>query len=442
LIVGDRSTVITGGGTIAIGRSAAGMATINGVNALVDGSAANTGFIIGLAASGRLILQAGALNYNGVAGLIVGGTGGNGELDVWGGTVTASVLGCGQNGFPTAGLVIITNGVVNAGTFRFDYGANPGAGSGTLQMSGGSLYIGNGGITNNNGAGTFTYAINLSGGTVGATTSWDSSLDMNLANDNGGITFQAADAGGNAQVISLSGSLSGLGGLIKTGSGTLLLNGNNFYSGTTLVSTGALGGTGVISGPVAVAPTGTLAPGASIGTLTINNDLTISGNLFIEVDRTASPSNDFVNVSGALANAGTGTVMVTNVGTSALAVGDSFTLFNQLLVNGNALTVIGAGAVWTNKLAYDGSIAVVSLLPPPNFSPGGAARLPDGNISLTATGGLGALYKLWASTNVALTPVTTTWTLLSSGTVTTSPFTISDLNATNYLQRFYLFSAP
>ena len=442
LIVGDNSSVITSAGTICIGRGANGMATINGVGALVDASAANTGFIVGNLSAGRLILQAGTMIYNGAAGLLVGGSGGgNGELDVWGGTLTANVLGCGQN-TSTTGLIIITNGVVNAGTFRFDYGGTPGSGSGTLQMSGGTLYVGIGGITNNNGAGSFSYAINLSGGTMGASTNWASSLDMNLAPDNGGITFQAADTNNAAQNISLSGSLSGLGGLIKTGSGTLLLNGNNFYSGTTLVNAGALGGIGVISGPVVVAPTGTLSPGASIGTLTINNDLTISGNLFIEVDRSASPSSDFVNVSGALINAGTGKVTVANVGTSALAVGDSFTLFNQLLVNGNALTVIGAGAVWTNKLAYDGSIAVVSLLPPPNFSPGGAARLPDGNISLTATGGLGAVYKLWASTNVALTPVTTTWTLLSSGTVTTSPFTITDLNATNYPQRFYLFTTP
>ena len=442
LIVGDNSTVITAAGTISIGRGANGMATINGVNALLDASAANTGFIIGTTGAGRLILQAGSVNYNGLAGLLVGGSGGgNGELDVWGGTVTASVLGCGQN-TSTTGLISITNGVVNAGTFRFDYGGTPGSGSGTLQMSGGSLYVGSGGITNNNGAGTFTYAINLSGGTVGANANWSSSLDMNLGTDNGDITFRAADTNDTAQNIVLSGSLSGLGGLIKTGSGTLLLNGYNYYGGTTLVSAGALGGTGVIGGPVVVTAAGTLAPGASIGTLTINNNLTISGNLFVEVDRTASPSSDYVNVSGALTNAGTGTVMVTNLGTSVLAVGDSFTLFNQVLVNGDALTVIGAGAIWTNKLAYDGSIEVVSLLAPPNFSPGGTARLPDGNISLTATGGLGAVYKLWASPDVALTPITTTWTLLSSGTVTTSPFTLTDLNATNYPQRFYLFSAP
>jgi len=68
--------------------------------------------------------------------------------------------------------------------------------------------------------------------------------------------------------------------------------------------------------------------------------------------------------------------------------------------------------------------------------------VPDGNISLTATGAIGSTYKLWASTNVALTPITTTWTLLNSGTVTASPFTINDLTATNFTRRFYIFSAP
>jgi hypothetical protein len=79
---------------------------------------------------------------------------------------------------------------------------------------------------------------------------------------------------------------------------------------------------------------------------------------------------------------------------------------------------------------------------PPNFLPGSTTVLPSGNISLTATGALGSTYKLWASTNVALTPIPSTWTLLSNGTVTVSPFTIYDLTATNFSQRFYLFSAP
>jgi len=79
---------------------------------------------------------------------------------------------------------------------------------------------------------------------------------------------------------------------------------------------------------------------------------------------------------------------------------------------------------------------------PPSFPPGSIARLSDGNISLTATGALGTPYRLWGSTNVALKPVTTTWSLLNSGTISVSPFTNFDLAATNYPQRFYLFTSP
>ena len=69
-------------------------------------------------------------------------------------------------------------------------------------------------------------------------------------------------------------------------------------------------------------------------------------------------------------------------------------------------------------------------------------KLPDGNLSLTATGVVGGAYRLWASANVGLTPITSAWTLLSSGTVTTNPLTINDLVATNFPQRFYQFSNP
>ena len=78
----------------------------------------------------------------------------------------------------------------------------------------------------------------------------------------------------------------------------------------------------------------------------------------------------------------------------------------------------------------------------PSFPPGGIGRLSSGNISLIATGALGTPYRLWATTNLALRPVISTWTLLNSSTITTSPFTNTDLTATNFSQRFYLFTSP
>jgi len=83
-------------------------------------------------------------------------------------------------------------------------------------MTGGTLYIGSGGIING-ALGTLARTIMLSGGTIGAVSNWISSVPMTLTNVNGAITFQAADSGSNAKDITLSGALSGIGGLIKTG---------------------------------------------------------------------------------------------------------------------------------------------------------------------------------------------------------------------------------
>lgn len=79
---------------------------------------------------------------------------------------------------------------------------------------------------------------------------------------------------------------------------------------------------------------------------------------------------------------------------------------------------------------------------PPNFSSGKIHLLPDRNISLVATGAGGTPFRLWATTNLTLTPVTSTWDLLGSSTVTSSPFTNYDLSATNFPRRFYRFSSP
>jgi autotransporter-associated beta strand protein len=207
----------------------------------------------------------------------------------------------------------------------------------------------------------------------------------------GSFTLSGADGTGNTNrtlqadntgLTTLSGVVgdSGLAcGIIKTGTNTLVLSGNNTYTGSTIVGAGTLwvngqvnsggvtvtngmlGGIGTILGPVVIQNGGTLAAGtAAIGTLTVNNNVTLNGNALFKVNTSASPSNDVMVVTGTLSNTGTGTLTVTNLG-STLAIGNTFKLFSKPLSNGSALTVIGAGMNWTNKLAVDGSIAVLSV---------------------------------------------------------------------------------
>jgi hypothetical protein len=67
-------------------------------------------------------------------------------------------------------------------------------------------------------------------------------------------------------------------------------------------------------------------------------------------------------------------------------------------------------------------------------------RRANGSMNFTATGETNQTYSLMMSTNLAL-PLAS-WTVLSSGTVTESPFTLSDLTATNAPRRFYYLRMP
>jgi hypothetical protein len=144
---------------------------------------------------------------------------------------------------------------------------------------------------------------------------------------------------------------------------------------------------------------GGFAPGANgIGKLTISNSLTLSGAATFEVNKSASPSNDLVVVTGAL-NAG-GVLTVNNLG-GALTNGDSFVLFNKA-VSGNfasvTLPALPAGLAWQDNLAVNGTIAV--YVPPVGVAsdPNPASGTTDLAISPTLTwqgGSYAVLHRIY-----------------------------------------------
>jgi autotransporter-associated beta strand protein len=149
-----------------------------------------------------------------------------GLLDMHGKTLGVAL---GVNVLVTGVVSQVSGVITNVGQIFLDSFFS--TGHSILDLSGGSIYIGSGGITVQSGG---AYEIYLGGITVGASATWASSLNMQLTGNNGATAF--LPSGNN---ITLSGSLSGPGGLIVSGTGALELAGANTYTGDTAVNSGS-----------------------------------------------------------------------------------------------------------------------------------------------------------------------------------------------------------
>ena len=363
-----------------------------------------------------------------------------------------SVYFSGGNVGVGADSALPTSSPLGTGNLGINVGVE--GGTATLFSSGGAHTVGNP-VNYTSATNTVTFVL---GGSNNLTLSGTFALAN--ATDTAGTnrTLQV----NNTALTTLSGVIGDNGfssGITKTGAGTLALNGVNTYTGSTLVSAGTLlvngqvdvggvtvtngtlGGGGTILGPVLIQSPGVLSPGASIGTLTISNSLTLAGNSVFEVNKSVAPSNDTVVVSGLLTNAGPATLTVSNLG-PALVIGDSFKLFSAAVANGGALTVTGAGVNWTNKLAVNGSIQVLSLISTvatnsPNivFSVGGGTNLtlswPADHIG----------WRLQAQTNSlanGLNTASNAWfTVPGSTTVNQTNFIINPANGAVFYRLIY-----
>ncbi len=105
------------------------------------------------------------------------------------------------------------------------------AGTDAYTLTGGSLTLGASGL-----GGNASSLVSLGGGTVKASASWTGTRPITLTGTNGNTVF---DPQGNT--ITLTGALTGAGGLVKTGAGMLVLNGGaNTFTGGTVVTGGVL----------------------------------------------------------------------------------------------------------------------------------------------------------------------------------------------------------
>src|SRR5215470_7121525 len=301
----------TGGGLIKIGT---GTLTLSGLNTYTGPTAVNAG-----------TLQAGAVNAFSSASAFTVASGATLNLAGFDQTI-GSLAGAGAVTLGSATLT--TNGDGSDTTF-----------SGTISGSGRLVKVGEGTLTLS-GNNSYTGGTLLNEGTlaVGSSTALGTGT-LTLAD---GTTLQAAAYGlalanamrllGDTTVdtqsntLTLSGPISGTGGLDKIGSGTLTLTGASTYTGDTNVNEGVLNVTGSLVSAVSVNQGGTLtgtgtigglsvgsggivAPGNSIGTLRVAGDVSFDEGSIYQVKANAAGKAAMISATGAASIDG-GTVQV------------------------------------------------------------------------------------------------------------------------------------
>ncbi|MFT9418753.1 autotransporter domain-containing protein [Acetobacter sp.] len=359
------STIVSPTGTLATGWDASDSGSVT-----VDNSSIQEGSVaVGEAGNGTITIQNGGTVT--ADKVVLGNQAGtsSGLLEITG---TGSQLNAGSGGvYVNAGgtgtLYVDGGGTLNsAGPISFGDGSTVTSGSrGVLGVGAGSTIAvgGTNGIVDNEGS-AGSYAFYLAGGTLKDTGS-DLTSAVNITLFYG--TNSTVDT--NGLNTTLSGVLSGdSASLTKAGSGTLLLSGQNTYTGGTNITGGTLVGTtssfgsgGIVDDAaleVAQETSGILAnPLSGTGSFTKSG----TGSVGIEGDDSAftgttSLVGGTLDVGGSLANsavsvsnggtlAGTGTVGNTQIATGGILAPASSGQIGTMTVNGNLGMAAGSTLV-------------------------------------------------------------------------------------------------
>jgi len=204
-----------------------------------------------------------------------------------------------------------------------------------------------------------------------------------------GGTFDTS--GNNA---TLSGGISGVGGLTKTGLGTLTLSGSGVYSGPTMVNAGVLqaGASNAFSANSAY----TVAGGAVLDLNSFNQtigSLAGTGNVTLgSATLTAGADNTSTTFAGAIS--GTGGLTKTGTGVLTLTGNNTYTGFTTINAGGQ-LKLTGAGSISSSKaviangtfdisgLSFGGGTLITSL----SGAGTGVVNLGSNNLTLTNANG-------------------------------------------------------
>jgi hypothetical protein len=179
-----------------------------------------------------------------------------------------------------------------------------------------------------------------------------------------------------------------------------------FANSLEVLNQGTLVARGTVLGPVSLFNGSILSPGPFLGRLFFGDAPLLQGATVMEISKTGlTLTNDMIQVFWPLTYGGS--LIVSNVGPSALTVSNRFQLFSATAYAGSFSSVtlppLPPGQEWKNKLLVDGSIEVAAVplqfssikLSGTNMIISGSNGIPGGNFRILTTTDLMRPVNLW-----------------------------------------------
>jgi outer membrane autotransporter protein len=453
---------VTSGGVAIIGDRGAGTATVSGTGSAMHAN----GIWVGSAGSGSLSISDGGSVTSILAVTIGALTNGRGILNIGdggaAGLVSAPSISGGSGG-----------GTVNFNHTDTDYHfTSDGTSSGTVNVLSGNLNVtvAGGGKTTLAGNNSYTGGTMLNAGTLGVghnnalgtgrltmaantTLQHAGSTSLTLGNAitlNGAAVIDVADTNFS---LTLQGSMSGSGGLTKTGGSTLYLSGaGSNYTGATNINAGAIwSGTDNSLSPASdftVASGAILLAGGSQAIGSLAGGGMAWGGILGASTLTTGGSGATTTFSGNLSD-GWGTLALVKTGSGTMTLSGANTHTGGTTVNGGTLAVNGSivGNTTVNNggaLGGSGTVGTVTVASGGALAPGnsigtltvaGNLSFAPGSIYRVEVDAAGAADRVNATGNITINGGTvdvqagggtyqrnTRYTILNSGGTTTGQF--------------------
>ena len=369
---GSSATIDVSGGKLSIDMTGGGVwlgvrgpATINlsGTGIIDSKSDIFMGEGHSTASSGIINQTGGTFNARSANGILFGCTGtsatanqSTGTYNLSGGTLNATALQYGSIKAKNANFNLSDTGTANIGTLAVPTTVSGGTlnvgsiaipESGKLDVSDGTINLGEGGITAEG-----AYTINLSGGTFATKeASWSTSLNATVA-DNSTITF-APESG---QTITWEGAMTGNGDILKTGEGRLKINYDNenledikFDVDNFTVSSGPVDIKGYMYCNLSVeGPDAVFSPGNSVG------DAVFGGGFILKEGATLLIEQDASGIDTLTASSfNIDSNSIIDIAADSLQPGASYDIIFQTDSEGNPIIFTEAQATddyWNNLL--------------------------------------------------------------------------------------------